>query len=60
MTGNHDGNFLRLEQPFGKIHHNCDHYTTIEIFHDRNFCDFKHPQIFTKNSLTNKFLSPVH
>ena len=44
---------LRLKI-FAKIHHDSKHYITIEVFGD-----FEHSQIFTKNSVANKFQSTV-
>ena len=44
---------LRLKI-FAKIHHDSKHYITIEVFGD-----FEHSQIFTKNSVANKFQSTL-
>ena len=45
--------FLQLEI-VAKIHHDRNHYITIEFF-----CDFDHSQIFAKNSVTSKFQPTV-
>ena len=45
MLGNIDGNIFEIEKILAKIHHDCNHYTTIEIFVIVFLNDGKYSQI---------------